>query len=38
MDVVLYAVYRPDSPLNCVQLRFLDYVRQLAKGMLAGAA
>jgi len=38
MDVVLYAVYRPDSPLNCVQLRFLDYVRQLAKGMLASAA
>jgi DNA-binding transcriptional LysR family regulator len=37
LDVVLYAVYRPDSPLNCLQVRFLDHVRQLAQGMLAGA-
>jgi hypothetical protein len=37
LDVVLYAVYRPDSPLNCLQVRFLDHVRQLAQGMLTGA-
>jgi DNA-binding transcriptional LysR family regulator len=37
LDVVLYAVYRPDSPLNCLQARFLDHVRELAQGMLAGA-
>lgn len=35
MDVVLYAVYRPDSPLNSVQTRFLDVVRQLAQKLLA---
>lgn len=35
MDVVLYAIYRPDSPLNTVQTRFLDHVRQLAQGILA---
>lgn len=34
MDVVLYAVYRPDSPLNSVQARFLDYVRQRAQELL----
>jgi DNA-binding transcriptional LysR family regulator len=37
LDVVLYAVYRPDSPLNSVQARFLDYVRQLAQGILSDA-
>ncbi|MDO1527969.1 LysR substrate-binding domain-containing protein [Fulvimonas sp. R45] len=37
LDVALYAVYRPDSPLNCVQARFLDHVRELAQGMLPGA-
>jgi DNA-binding transcriptional LysR family regulator len=36
MDVVLYAVYRPDSPLNCVQTRFLEHVRHLARGLLSG--
>jgi DNA-binding transcriptional LysR family regulator len=35
LDVVLYAVYRPDSPLNGVQIRFLDHVRQLARDMLS---
>ncbi|MGH8147365.1 MAG: LysR substrate-binding domain-containing protein, partial [Rhodanobacteraceae bacterium] len=35
MEVVLYAIYRPDSPLNPVQRRFLDLVRQLAQRMLA---
>lgn len=34
LDVVLYAMYRPDSPLNPVQKRFLDLVRQLAQRML----
>lgn len=38
MDVVLYAVYRPDSPLNGVQSRFLDVMRQRAQAMLADAA
>jgi DNA-binding transcriptional LysR family regulator len=38
MDVVLYAVYRPDSPLNGVQSRFLDVMRQGAQAMLADAA
>lgn len=37
LDVVLYAVYRSDSPLNPVQKRFLDDVRQLAQGMLSSA-
>lgn len=36
LDVVLYAMYRPDSPLNAVQKRFLDLVKQLAQRMLAG--
>jgi len=35
LDVVLYAVYRMDSPLNPVQKHFLDLVRQLAGRMLA---
>lgn len=35
LDVVLYAMYRPDSPLNPVQKRFLDLVRQLAQRRLA---
>ncbi|AHX13475.1 LysR family transcriptional regulator [Dyella jiangningensis] len=38
MDVVLYAVYRPDSPLNGVQSRFLDVMRQRAQAMLSDAA
>lgn len=37
LDVVLYAVYRLDSPLNPVQKRFLALVRQLAQQMLASA-
>ncbi len=36
MDVVLYALYRNDSPLTPVQKRFLDIVRRLSKGMLSG--
>lgn len=35
IDVVLHAVYRNDSPLNAVQQRFLELVRQHAKRMLA---
>jgi DNA-binding transcriptional LysR family regulator len=35
LDVVLYAVYRPDSPLNPVQKRFLELVRRLAQQMLS---
>lgn len=35
LDVVLYAVYRLDSPLNPVQKRFLKLVRQLAQKMLS---
>jgi DNA-binding transcriptional LysR family regulator len=35
LEVVLYAMHRPDSPLNGVQRRFLQLVRQLAQGMLA---
>lgn len=35
LDVVLYAMFRPDSPLNPVQKRFLELVRQLAQRMLA---
>ncbi|TAN07372.1 MAG: LysR family transcriptional regulator [Rhodanobacteraceae bacterium] len=34
LEVVLYAMYRPDNPLNPVQKRFLDLVRQLAQRML----
>jgi len=34
-DVVLYAMYRQDCPLNPVQKRFLDLVRQLAQRRLA---
>ena len=37
LDVMLYAVYRPDNPLNAVQKRFLSLVRQLAQRMLAAA-
>ncbi|MGH8318390.1 MAG: LysR family transcriptional regulator [Steroidobacteraceae bacterium] len=35
LEVVLYAMHRPDNPLNRVQKRFLHLVRQLAQGMLA---
>jgi DNA-binding transcriptional LysR family regulator len=35
LDVVLYALYRADSPLNPVQTRFIKLVRQLAQHMLA---
>lgn len=35
LDVILYAMHRPDNPLNPVQKRFLDLVRQLAQRMLA---
>jgi DNA-binding transcriptional LysR family regulator len=35
LDVVLYAMHRPDEPLNPVQKRFLDLVRQLAQRKLA---
>jgi DNA-binding transcriptional LysR family regulator len=35
IEVVLYAMHRPDNPLNRVQKRFLHLVRQLARGMLA---
>jgi DNA-binding transcriptional LysR family regulator len=35
LDVVLYAMHRPDNPLNPVQKRFLDLVRQLAQRMLS---
>lgn len=35
LDVVLYAMYRQDCPLNPVQKRFLDLVRQLAQRRLA---
>lgn len=37
VDVVLYAMYRPDSPLNPVQKRFLELVRQLAQRILTHA-
>lgn len=37
LGVELYALYRPDSPLNPVQKRFLSVVRQLAQRMLAQA-
>lgn len=37
LDIVLYAVYRQDSPLNPLQKHFLDLVRQLAQQMLAPA-
>jgi DNA-binding transcriptional LysR family regulator len=35
LDVVLYAMHRPDNPLDPVQKRFLDLVRQLAQRMLS---
>ncbi len=35
LDVVLYAVYRLDSPLNPVQKHFIDLVRRLAQQTLA---
>jgi DNA-binding transcriptional LysR family regulator len=34
LDVVLYAMHRPDDPLNAVQKRFLDLTRQLAQFVL----
>lgn len=34
-EVVLYAVYRRDSPLDAVQKRFLEHVRQLAQQALS---
>ncbi|HEX7324038.1 MAG TPA: LysR substrate-binding domain-containing protein [Rhodanobacteraceae bacterium] len=37
LEVTLYAMYRPDSPLDRVQKRFLDLVRQLAQRALAPA-
>lgn len=37
LDIVLYAVYRLDSPLNPVQRHFLDRVRLLAERVLAAA-
>ncbi len=37
LDVTLYALYRPDSPLNPVQKRFLAFVRQLAQQLLTQA-
>lgn len=36
LDVVLYAMHRPDSPPNPVQKRFLELVKQVAQRMLAG--
>jgi DNA-binding transcriptional LysR family regulator len=35
LEVVLYAMHRPDNPLDPVQKRFLDLVRQIAQRMLA---
>lgn len=35
LDVVLYAVFRMDSPLNPMQQHFVDLVRKLAQQMLA---
>jgi len=35
LEVVLYAMHRPANPLDPVQKRFLDLVRQLAQKMLA---
>jgi DNA-binding transcriptional LysR family regulator len=35
LEVALYAMHRPDNPLDPVQKRFLDLVRQLAQKMLA---
>jgi DNA-binding transcriptional LysR family regulator len=35
LDVVLYAMHRPDNPLNPVQKRFLELTRQLAQRVLA---
>ena len=35
IEVALYAMHRPDNPLNPVQKRFLDLVRQLAQRMIA---
>lgn len=37
LDIVLYALYRLDSPLNPLQKRFLHLVRKLAQQMLAPA-
>jgi DNA-binding transcriptional LysR family regulator len=34
LDVVLYAMHRPDNPLNPVQKRFLELTRQLAQRLL----
>ncbi|WP_426690393.1 LysR family transcriptional regulator [Rhodanobacter ginsengiterrae] len=38
LEVVLYALYRVDSPLNPVQKQFLELVSQLARNMLASPA
>ncbi|MEO9077842.1 MAG: LysR substrate-binding domain-containing protein [Rhodanobacter sp.] len=35
LDITLYAIYRPDAPLNAVQKRFLSIVRQLSQRMLS---
>jgi hypothetical protein len=35
LDVLLYAMYRADSPLSPVQKRFVAVVRQLARELLA---
>ena len=35
IEVALYAMHRPDNPLDPVQKRFLDLVKQLAQRMLA---
>jgi DNA-binding transcriptional LysR family regulator len=37
LDIVLYALYRLDSPLKPLQKRFLHLVRKLAQQMLAPA-
>ncbi|MCX7512654.1 LysR family transcriptional regulator [Frateuria sp. STR12] len=37
LDIVLYALYRLESPLNPVQRHFLDQVRELAEQVLAPA-
>lgn len=34
LEVTLYALFRPDDPLNPLQERFLEYVSKLARDML----
>lgn len=34
LDVVLHALYRPDSPLSPIQRHFLDHVRKRARSLL----